>query len=172
MGKIKVTVLVLLVLLLLSGCKREDVSLVYGDAAFECEVSFERGGEHFRAALVAASPSVEGERDVSVRFLEPSAMSGICVVRERGEVRCELDGTVMYGVAFSEWLDVVRLFETDGEISFVAVENIRAEETDHLRLARADGETLDIHISRRDGLPVRISGYGLVADIIYFDTGE
>ena len=173
MGKIKAVALVMLVMLLLSGCKKEELrSLVYDGEAFECEMSWERGGENFRATIVAASFSGEGERDVTLSFIEPSAMRGIRITREAGSVSAELDGMTVDGSDFSGWLDIEKLFCTDGELCFVATEKVSGELSDHLRLVRADGETIDIHISRRDEMPLRISGYEIVAEIIYFEMGE
>ncbi len=169
MGKIRTAAIVLLAVVILLGCERKErIGLEYRDSAFECELSWERGGERIRAELVASSPSENRERDISLSFKEPEAMRGICVRKEGEMIWAELDGMRIDDGDMSGWIDIARIFDTDGNISYISSESVRGAECDLLKLERDDGEALSIHISRADGLPLRISGYGFDAEIIYF----
>ena len=56
MGKIRIVVLLIVMLFTLSGCDSGDsASLNWGSRAFECEISWERGGEHIRAVLICGA---------------------------------------------------------------------------------------------------------------------
>lgn len=171
MGKIKAGIVIFL-LLVLVGCSREGrIGLGYGKGAFECELGFERCGERVRATLISSAPYEGGERDISLLFHEPSAMRGICVRREGGRIWAEFDGMIIESEGLSGWLESESLFETEGELSYISSVSEKGEEADILGLLLADGEKLEITLSRSTELPLRIVGYGIDAEIIYFEDG-
>ena len=173
MGKIRIAVLFLLLICLLGGCAPEQrETLGWGESAFECEVSWERRGEHIRAVLFCGESGVEGERDISLRFEEPKAMKGVCLIREGGKTRVCLDGVTVTMGDTSGWLDIMRIFDTEGEISYLSSDTVDGEEVDRLLLTRTDGGESEIYISRRSELPLRIITYigsqRIDARILYF----
>ncbi|MBQ7383260.1 MAG: hypothetical protein IJV72_00525 [Clostridia bacterium] len=173
MGKIKTAVLFALVILLLSGCSRErEIALDFGRGAFECELSWERGGEHIRAVLDVGVLREDRSRDITLRFEEPRALRGIRVIREDGETRAELDGITVDIGKFAAWLDVERIFDTEGEISYLSSETLDGESVDRLLCRRADGSESEIYLSQRSETPIRViyraDSLDIDARIIYF----
>ncbi|MBO5415299.1 MAG: hypothetical protein J6A83_01555 [Clostridia bacterium] len=172
MGKIRIVVLLLVTLFTLSGCDSGDsASLNWGSRAFECEISWERGGEHIRAVLICGE-GVAGERDISLRFEEPRAMRDICVIRESGVLRAELDGVTVNTGNLEGWLDIEYIFDTEGDISYLSSDMLDGEATDRILLRRTDGGESEIYLSRSTELPVRIitrtDFANIDARIIYF----
>lgn len=152
-------VLCLVLLFCSCSCKKpKKAELDYSKGAFICEFAYTLDEVKVRATLEMDKVSENGERDIKLCFCEPSALSGISVVKADGVVKMTLDSIETDGSAAEAFLQIAELFECEGEIVSSELQQHGSETLDAIDLVRPDGCKLTVYLDPRNDLPTKIRG--------------
>lgn len=154
------SILLCLILLFCScSCKNpKEAELGYSKGAFICEFAYTLDEVKVRATLEMDKASENGSRDMKLYFCEPSALSGISVVKADGVIKMTLDTIETDGSAAESFAEITELFECEGEIVSSKLQQHGSETLDVIGLIRPDGRELTVFLDPRNDLPTRIRG--------------
>lgn len=152
-------VLCIVLVFFVCSCKKpKEAKLEYSKGAFICEFSYTLNETKIRATLEMDKVSEDGSRNIKICFCEPSALSGISVVRADGVTKMTLDSIEIDGSAAESFSDIAELFECEGEIVSSKLQEYGGETLDVIGLIRPDGRELTVYLDPRNELPTKIRG--------------
>lgn len=114
-----VSTMILLLVFILTACKAIPTADDTLTGAFIGEVAWESCGTAVKVSIDAEN-SFEGEkRDVTLRLIEPSELSGAEITRKDGNVSGSFEGIELSKSAASAYLDIVDILLDVGELKYI-----------------------------------------------------
>lgn len=151
-----ITVLLILSLLLASCSKSEERELDLFSRSFSCEYSYAIADTNVRVRLTSVKK--EEKRELTLTFIEPSALEGI-VCKGNSEDFCARLGDVeIDGAAASALASSASLFSDLKKSEFCARVEEKGQMLEHFRCISSDGSAVSVYLDGKTELPVKISG--------------
>lgn len=165
----RIILMILVSVLIFSGCGVQDKTvLTYSDGAFECELSWSVGEMRLRGVLSCGARVDGGDRELTLRISEPSALCGAVVKRSGGVVSVSLGGVEFKDVDMSGVLRIESVLDCRGEVIESTPTTLGGERVRCVSLREDTGERREVYVDCETGYPIEIHAGDVLVKVIYF----
>jgi hypothetical protein len=165
----RIILMILVLLLIFSGCGVQDnTALTYSDGAFECELSWSVGETMLRGVMLCGARVDGGDRELTLRISEPSALCGAVVKRSDGVVSVSLGGVEFKDIDMSGLLRIEKVLDCRGEVIESTPVTLGGGRVRRVVLRSDMGDTREVYVDCENGYPIEIHGEDIRVKVIYF----
>ena len=155
----------LLPLLVLNSCQKiQGESFDAFSGAFVCEYSYTDGGELYRVKLWAGDIDNDGERNVTLSFIEPDTLEGIECKLIAGEYTVSCGDVLISGVPARAFFSTAEPLLHGTRAEFCEVSELDGRRAERFKISHENGDVY-VYVDGNTELPMAIVSRWKTKDI-------